>query len=345
MPRILVRWATVGLALAVMIGAAGATAAPTKSTGKTKITATINLTAAGVNDFAGVDIPYFADLLQKNGIDVKLTFVPDASSALRTLIAGQADLFIGSLPTAILAVTNGGGKIKILAANNQASDYVLIGQPGLNQNNLSGKTLAIDRPGSAGHVAALIGLEKLGVNPDILRTVRVGNSSARLTAVLAGQVDLAPLHYPDALTALATGKVINVVNVGKAIGPYLQSGLISTDSLIAKDRATVQKVVNAFINAQRWAASNKYNYVKYAKANKLTANLDDAQMYKVWDFYKEISFFGTNGGICPANFTAFVKANWRTATLPKPLPARSDFLNASFVNTYLKAHKQKPNTC
>jgi ABC-type nitrate/sulfonate/bicarbonate transport system substrate-binding protein len=348
MKRALMSAALVSSALVtgITLAATASAAAPSgaKHAGVRAAAPTVSFVEAGDQDFSSVDVIYFTQLMKKNGINVKFTAVPDASSALRTVVAGQSDLFLGSLPTAILAVANGGAHIKVIAANDQASDYVLVAKPGITLQNISGHTLAIDTPGSAGQVASEIGLQKSGVDPTTVHYVSIGSSSARLTAVLAGRVDIAPLHYPNALTALSTGKVNLLLNVGKAIGPYLQSGLIASDSFV-KNKALTQKVVNAFINSERWAASNKYKYITFGNANKLDAGLTTDQESKVWDFYRDTNYFGVNGGICYSNITAFAKLNWQIGSLPKPLPGRADWLNDSFVKNFLVAHHQKKTTC
>jgi ABC-type nitrate/sulfonate/bicarbonate transport system substrate-binding protein len=327
------------LATAVLI-----TAVATSAMARPNATPTVNLIEAGDVDFSSADVAYFAELMKKNGINVNFQLIPSAATALRTVIAGQADLFIGSLPTAILAVVNGGANIKIIAANDQASDYVLIAQKGVTLQNIQGKTLAIDTPGSAGHLISKIALQKAGVDPDAPRYVTIGGSSARLTAILAGRVDIAPVHYPLALRALENPNIVQLLDAGKTIGPYVQSGLIANDAFL-KNKALTQKVVNAFINAQRWAASNKFKYIAFANANKMSGGLDANQQSKVWDYFRNVKFFGVNGGICFDHITQFAKLNWTIGSLPKPLPGRADWLNDTYVKTYLKAHKQKPTTC
>jgi len=327
------------LATAVLI-----TAVATSAMARPNATPTVNLIQAGDVDFSSADVLYFAELMKKNGINVNFTQISSAATALRTVIAGQADLFIGSLPTAILAVVNGGAKIKIIAANDQASDYVLVAQKGVTMQNLQGKTLAIDTPGSAGHLISKIALQKAGADPDAPRYVTIGGSSARLTAILAGRVDIAPIHYPLALKALENPNIVQLLDAGKTIGPYLQSGLIANDNFL-QNKALSQKVVNLFINAQRWAASNKFKYIAFANANKMSGGLDGNQQSKVWDYFKNVGFYGINGGICFDHITQLAKLNWTIGSLPKPLPGRADWLNDTYVKTYLKAHKQKPTTC
>jgi ABC-type nitrate/sulfonate/bicarbonate transport system substrate-binding protein len=332
------------LGLIVLSVAALIAAAVGSASARPAATPTVNFVNGGAQDFTTGDILYFVDLMKKQGINVNFQNIPDAAATLRSVVAGQSDIVIASLPTAINAVVNGGANIKIIASNNQATDYVLVAQKGVTLQNIAGKTLAIDTQGSAGHLIAKIALQKAGVDENSPRYVTIGNSSARLTAVLAGRVDIAPIHYPLALTALENPNIVTLLDAGKQIGPYLQSGLVANDNFL-KNKALAQKVVNAFINAERWANSNKFRYINEMQQAKITDGLNDQQQQKVWDYFKNVSFFGINGGICFDHVTQFAKLNWTIGSLPKPLPDRKDWLNDTFVKTYLKAHKQKSTAC
>ena len=59
---------------------------------------------------------------------------------------------------------------------------------------------------------------------------------------------------PDAVSAVATGKVKILLNAGSVLGDYLQQGLIASDSFAAST-ATAQATVTAFLDAERWADS------------------------------------------------------------------------------------------
>jgi ABC-type nitrate/sulfonate/bicarbonate transport system substrate-binding protein len=305
--------------------------------------ASVTIVEAGGEDFSSADVLYFDDQLKKNGITAHFDSIADASSATRAVISGQADLGINDLPDAILPVAQG-APIKIIADNNQASDYVLVAQKGITLHNLAGKTLAIDTPGSAGQGAAELGLRAEGVNPQSVHYVTVGATSARETALLAGKVDIAPLHFPVALDALHTGKVELLLNIGKVIGPYLQSALIASDSFL-KNRAVAQRVVNTFIDTERWANSDKAGYIAYSKSHNLLSGLSATQASNAWDNYHAVKYFGINGGVCPKYINSFVTMSQSVGLLPKSAPPPSAWLDTSFVNDYLQAHHQAPGTC
>jgi ABC-type phosphate/phosphonate transport system substrate-binding protein len=306
----------------------------------------VHVIEAGGQDFSSEDVEYWLDLMERKGIDVKFDLIEDASTALRTLISGQADVWIGNFTTPIAAVVNAGAPIHIIAANDQASDYVILGQSGLTLQNLGGTTMGQDAPGSSGVVAAQIALQRSNVDPNTVKYVTVGGSSARLTAILAGKIDLAPVHYPLALKGLSAGKGLQVVvNTGKLLGPYIQTSLVANDNFI-KDKVLAQKVVNYFINAERWAASNKYKYIADAAKRGIDGGLTGPEMASTWDFFKDVNFWGINGGICNKNVTSTIKLNWQIGTLPKPIPVgRDKLIDREFVVNYLKAHHQKPTVC
>jgi ABC-type nitrate/sulfonate/bicarbonate transport system substrate-binding protein len=323
-------------------GGGSTTGGSTKSASVTG--ANLTIVEAGGSDFSSADVPYFVSLLKKEGINAHLTAIADASSATRAVIAGQAQLGINDLEDAILPIASGNAPIKVIAVNNQASDYVLVAQPNLTLHSLAGKTLAIDTPGSAGQGAAELGLRAEGVNPQSVHYVTVGDTSARETAVVAGRVDVAPLHYPVALAALATHKVHAILNVGKAIGPYLQSGLIANDSFL-KNTALVQKVVGAFIQAERWANSDRAGYIAFSKAQNLLGGLTNAQAVGTWDNYHAVKYFGVNGGVCSAYVTKFVTLSKEVNLLPKNMPATSQWLDPTPVQSYLTSHGLSASTC
>ncbi len=343
MKRVLGSIAVLGSALAASLLLGPGSLA---STSRSADSNTVNVVEAGSTDFSSADVLYWVDLMRKNGINVNFNVIDSASTGLKTVISGQADVFIGSLPTAILAVVNANAPIHIIAANDQASDYIVVGLPGTTLANVAGKTMGIDTPGSAGQISAEIGLQKNGIDPSTIHYVTIGGTSARTAAILAGRIDLAPIHYPNALIAEASGKAVQVLDVGKALGPYIQSGLIANDNFTKSNPALAQKVVNAFINAERWAASNKYAYIAYAAKNGMDNGMTGPEEAQAWDYYKADNFFGVNGGICNKYFYDTIRLNWQLGTLPKPLPVpASRLVDQTFVKAYLKAHHQKPTTC
>jgi ABC-type nitrate/sulfonate/bicarbonate transport system substrate-binding protein len=337
------RW----FALLLAVGAVAAVVVTAATAGQREhaVTGSVTVVQAGGVDFGSEDVHYWVNLMKKHGLKVNYSYIGDAASAERALISGQADLLINAPSDEILAVTNAGAKVHMIGANNNSSDYVLLGLPGKTVNNLNGATLGIDTPGSAGEVAALVALTKKGVDTSKIRPVTIGNSGARTNAILSGRIDLAPVHYGSALTALATGKVIQTLDIGGTIGPgYIQSSLWASDSFIKK-KALAQQAVNDFILAERWANSNKYQYIKLAQSDQATNGLSFGQMSKVWDYYRNGKYFGINGGICSKYINLTVQLGLQSNSIPKNVAPASKWVDRTFVNNFLKQRHLKANSC
>lgn len=312
-------------------------ATPTRSLAGVKV----RLIGSGAADFSSLDVVYWQSLLKKQGLDVDFKFIDAPDTAARTVIAGSADAYVGSLPSAILAVKNASANIKIVAVNNQTSDYVLLAKPEVASiQDLKGRTIGIATPGSAGDTIIRAALKAKGIDPAESKFVTIGGTSARVTALLAGQIDTAPVHAADGATAVATGKAKVLFNTGDTIGLYLQSGLIASGDWMKKDPQAAQAVVDAFIDASRWAATNKDGYVALSKEQ--FPKMADGERSSSYDLYTQAKFWPVNGGLGQAGIDAFIKLTQDSGELPKDLPPQSQWVDDSFAKNYVKSHAVMP---
>ncbi|MBI5033021.1 MAG: ABC transporter substrate-binding protein [Chloroflexi bacterium] len=298
---------------------------------------TIRLIGNGAVDFSSVDVYYWQDSLKKQGYNVDFKWVDSPDTALRAIIAGAADAYCGSLPSAILAVKNANANVKIVAVNNQATDYVLLVKPEINSlQDLKGKTIGISTPGSAADTIIRTALKMANVDPEQSRFVTIGGTSARMTALLSGQIDAAPVHAADGANAVTTGKAKVILSAGESIGVYLQSGLIASGDWLKKDPQQAQKVVDAFIDASRWAATNKDGYITLSK--ELLPKLADVERTSSYDMYIKSKFWPLNGGLGQDGIDRLLKLEQESGGLPKDLPPQTQWLDDSFVKNYVKTH-------
>lgn len=336
-------------ALVVLAAGCGSASGPSASSAAAKGSkgsaggGSVSIAQAGGNDFSSVDVPYFISQLKKQGVAVKFVPIEDTSTMIRAVITGQVDMGIANVTDAVTAVS-AGAPVKLIAANNVASDYVLAAKNGITLHNVSGKTLAVDTPGSASDAAAKLGLKAEGVNPSVVHNVTISGTSARETALVAGKIDIAPLHYAEGLAAVDTGKDHILVNDGAAIGPYLQSGLMANDKFLS-NTALAQKVVNILLEAEHWADTQKAAYIALAKTQNLTAGMTASQTVGTWQNYHNVHFFGVNGGLCSSDLQRFLKLQGSVGLLPKNVPPISKWVDPTFVQNYLKAHNQSPTAC
>ncbi|MBI4787040.1 MAG: ABC transporter substrate-binding protein [Chloroflexi bacterium] len=304
-------------------------------------TGPVRLIGNGALDFSSIDVAYWEQSLKKMGMTVDFKWVDSPDTALRTIIAGAADAYVGSLPSAILAVKNANANVRIIAVNNQATDYVLLSKLEINSiEDLKGKTIGISTPGSAADTIIRTALKQKGFDPASARFVTIGGTSARLTALLAGQIDAAPVHAAEGGNAVTTGKAKVIMSAGESIGVYLQSGMIASGDWIKKDPQAVQQVVDAFIDASRWAGSNKDGYIALSK--NLLPKLVDAERVSAYDLYIKAKFWPVNGGLGQEGVDRLLKLEQESGGLPKDLPAQAQWLDDTFVKNYIKTHAVMP---
>jgi hypothetical protein len=337
--------ATAGIGL--LIAGCGSSGSSTGSTAAaTSGSKTIRLIEGGGFDFSDAAIYEAMALLKQRGYDVSLENVADPTTALRAVLAGKADVYLGDPVEAATAVANSKASVKYIGTVAQASDYELLATPKYTLQSLAGATMATAGPGTAGVIVGVAALQKEGIDVGQIHQVTVGGTSARVTAILSGQVGLAPVHATDAATAAATGKVKVLLNAGAALGVYLQQGLIASDSFVA-DAGTAQATVNAFIDAQRWAYTNEAGYAKLVTENKLDAGLTATEAQASWSALKADNFWASNGALCTASIDTTLGYDYKSpgGLTKATTPSISDWVDTSFVNTYLKAHGQPAGAC
>ena len=311
---------------------------------KSKMT-TVHLLQASGFDFSDADVYRAIQILKSENINLVMTQIADPATALRALVANQADLYMDAPDTVALAVEGGATNIRYIDTQYRTSAYVILAQPQYNLSNLSGATLAIASPGSAGQVAAVAALTKLNVDVSKIQQVTVGGTSARVAAILAGQVDLAPALAPAAIPAVATGKVKILVNTGQVLGNFLQQGLIANTHFTVR-KALAQQVVTAFIQAGQWANKNEAAYIKLANQNQLQGSLTASEEQMAWQQLALARFWAPNGALCQQGINATLAYDYQSGALTaSTMPKQSAWIDKEFVQAYLKANKKPLTFC
>lgn len=307
----------------------------------------VRIVLGGGTDFTDASLYEAISTLKSEHYRIVLSVLADPASALEAVVSGQADIYLGDPIEAATAVANAGAKITYLASVQQSTDYEVLALPRFTLQNISGATMASAGPGTAGTIIADAAFAKAGIDPTELHDVTVGGTSARVTAILAGEVDLAPVLAPAAVAAVATGKVKILLNAGKYLGRYIQEGLIASNGFVKNSPKTVQHVVDAFIDSQRWAATNESAYIQVANANQLQGSLTASEEQESWRQLKTGAFFAINGAICPADITLTEHYSYVAGgTLTKATtPSYSSWVNPSFVKEYLLKHHISLHAC
>ena len=296
---------------------------------------TIRIIGIGTPDFSAVDVAKWQENLEDAGFTVDFKSVEEEDAALRAVVAGAADVYIGSLPSMITAVQNTQAPVELVAVNAQATDYVVLAQNDVEEiDDLSGKVVGVNTPGSAGDTIMKLALDAEGFDIDSPEYVVIGGTSARVAALQAGQIQATVAHLVSAEAAIETGQFHALLYCGPALGPYVQTGLIASKDFTAKTEVA-QKAVDALIEAERWAASDKDGYIELSQT--IDTESSDALRDSAYDGFVEIDFFGVDGGLSDDLIDSWIATSIAAGDFDEAtMPDKSEWMNTTFVDDYLE---------
>jgi ABC-type nitrate/sulfonate/bicarbonate transport system substrate-binding protein len=352
------------LATAVLIAACGASAtpAPTKAPATPVPTTAPGATAAPVTpapppvpekivlhlvqgsdpDFTQVALTKAIELMNAKGVITQFNSVADTDTATRSVIAGVQDLVVNSLYFGINAVQSG-IKLKTIMVDSQSVDYLLVATAAVPTiADMPGKKLGINKPGDLGATIADQCLKGAKVDVSTVNIVQVGGTSARMAAVLAGQIDAAPAHAAEALNAIkksagTASPVHEIANCGTTIGTFLQTGVTGTDEWLAANPVLAQMFVDSYIDALRWAATDKEGYIALSK--KILPDLSDDLRGPAYDVLKTGGLFAVNGGLTKESIDKLISIGVDSKAIEGTIP--TDWYTMTFIEDYLKRNGSK----
>ena len=143
----------------------------------------------GINVYL-IDVGKRMGLFRKHGVDLEAIYVSSGSLLNQALMAGTFDIAMSQGSEAMLAKLRG-ADIRINAVIANRFNHVYLSGPGLTSiKQLKGKRVAVSRFGSGSHFQTNLTLKDGGLDPEKDVTVlQIGNSSARMAAIMGGTVD------------------------------------------------------------------------------------------------------------------------------------------------------------
>lgn len=269
---------------------------------------------------------------ERNGVTVEFASVVDTDTATRSVIAGQQDIVINSLYFGINANLQG-IPLRTFMVDIQAVDYLLMSTPDITDvNELVGGTVGINKPGDLGATIADQCLKFVDVDPAQVEFVQVGGTSARMSALLANQIMAAPAHAAEALNAQAEGALNVLVDCGEAIGTFLQTGATSTQEWLDANPNLAQLWTDVYIDACRWAAENKDEYIELSK--EVVPELSDELRSETYDLLLAQQVWAVNGGLNDESVEKLETIGVDAAAFEGTAP--EDWYTMDYIESYLE---------
>jgi len=297
-------------------------------------TKTLRVAFASDPDFTQISNFKWIEDLKADGVEVKDLYFQSSQDAFRAMVAGEADVALGTVTSAILLNMSAGENVKVIASDLQAPDYILVTTPDVTSDtDLVGKRIGISTPGDVSDTLTRYVLGERGIDTSGIDFVEIGGTSARMQALLSNQISGGAAHAAEGLAAVAQG-LNNLFPYGESIPDYLQHGLIVQQSWLDENKEFAQEIVDKFIDSTRWAAENKDGYIELSKD--YVDGIDDSIRAQAYDIFTQINMFAVNGGMEDDQLNSTVDIEKQIGTFgDDKVPALDVWADASFVNDYL----------
>jgi NitT/TauT family transport system substrate-binding protein len=149
----------------------------------------LGYSGTGLNNYV-LEMGRRAGIFRKNGLDLEVVYVNSGSLLNQALIAGTFDVSFSQGSEAMLAKLRGADMRITAVIANRFNHVYLTASAITSIKQLKGKKVAVSRFGSGSHFQSNLALKEGGLDPDKDVTVlQIGNSAARMAAILSGTVD------------------------------------------------------------------------------------------------------------------------------------------------------------
>jgi NitT/TauT family transport system substrate-binding protein len=189
-----------------------------------------------------------AKFFEKHGLYVDPVYVAGGSRVSQAVIAGEFAVALagGNIVFANLA---GGDIVTVGGVVNVPSFYLYV-QPSIKrQEDLRGKTLGITRYGASTDFTLRYLLKQWGLEPDRdVKVIQMGGQPEIFAGMQAGVIQGGILSSPGDFKAKKAGFAL-LANFAKVGLDYPTTSIVSTRSMIKKDRETVKRFLMAYSEA------------------------------------------------------------------------------------------------
>jgi NitT/TauT family transport system substrate-binding protein len=188
-----------------------------------------------------------AGLLKKNGIDPEIVYMP-GNISLPSLLAGE--IHFGQMTGALMAPgrLQGGDPVMLLSVQDYLDDRFVVRPNIKSMEELKGKRIGISRFGAASHMRVLNMLPRYGLSDKDVTFLQIGDTPARVIALIGNSVDASSFSPPDHLAATGAGMKV-LLNMRDMNIPYQGTGLVTTQRYLTRNRDIARRIIKSFVEA------------------------------------------------------------------------------------------------
>ena len=164
-----------------------------------------------------------AGVFKKNNLDLEIIYMP-GNISMGSLISGE--LNFGQMTGALMSPARlQGSDVVMLVSVQELLDDRLVVRPNIKTpEELKGKRIAVSRFGAASHMRVLNMLPRFGLTDKDITFLQIGDTPARIVAMVGNSVDASSFSPPDHLAAVQSGMRV-LLNMAELNIYYQGTGL------------------------------------------------------------------------------------------------------------------------
>ena len=231
----------------------------------------------------------------KHGVTMTASVVAP-EQANQIFASGRVNLLAYSPTTAANLDVLGGGPAKAIVGTQPINDYVIVANRDKVPTiaSIAGKTLAVSAPGTISYTIPQLAFQKNGVDIQSagVKIIPVGGSSARVTALLSGKVDAAPLYHDDAINVLHKNPRMFILLDTSIAVPFVFSSVMVQGTMLTNtdDKEGLIQALVGRGEMLKWVVTSKADFVnqymaKFPQADPsvIADSYDQYIKIKMWD--------------------------------------------------------------
>jgi ABC-type nitrate/sulfonate/bicarbonate transport system substrate-binding protein len=192
---------------------------------------------------------YEEKIFRKYGLDVEYLALNTGRLGMQMLLSDDIQILFS---TGVTVVTTNlqKGDLTIIGGGLNFFPTKLITRPEIKRaSDLKGKALAVGGFGAANHMALLVALEKLGINPKEVSIIQVAGGAAQLTALSKGAVYGLMFNEPQATIAVKKFGMHSLIDLMESKAPFPQNCFIVKRNYLESNRDKVTNFMKAVIES------------------------------------------------------------------------------------------------
>ena len=192
---------------------------------------------------------YEEKLFKKYGLDVEYLALNSGRLGMQMLLSDDVQVLFS---TGVTVVTTNLQKadLAIIAGGLNFFPTKLVTRPEIKRPaDLKGKTLAVGGFGAANHMALLVALEKLGVNPKEVTIIQVGGAAAQMASLAKGVIQGLMFNEPQATIAIKKFGMQSLIDLTESKSPFPQNCFIVKRNFLDANRDKVTSFMKAIVEA------------------------------------------------------------------------------------------------